>query len=140
MKSEKLLRRVTQAYREYEFHTVFHSIHNFCTVDISNIYFDVQKDNLYCSHPDEQQRRAAQTVMYKVINDLVVMLTPILAFTTEEIWSFLRREGQPESVQLLSWPCLLYTSDNPVDSVNYYLWNYRRAPITKGSDLCRRCS
>ena len=43
MKSEKLLRRVTQAYREYEFHTVFHSIHNFCTVDISNIYFDVQK-------------------------------------------------------------------------------------------------
>lgn len=104
MKSEKLLRRVTQAYREYEFHTVFHSIHNFCTVDISNIYFDVQKDNLYCSHPDEQQRRAAQTVMYKVINDLVVMLTPILAFTTEEIWSFLRREGQPESVQLLSWP------------------------------------
>lgn len=104
MKSEKLLRRVTQAYREYEFHTVFHSIHNFCTVDISNIYFDVLKDNLYCSHPDEQQRRAAQTVMYKVINDLVVMLTPILAFTTEEIWSFLRREGQPESVQLLSWP------------------------------------
>ena len=104
MKSEKLLRRVTQAYREYEFHTVFHSIHNFCTVDISNIYFDVLKDNLYCSHPDEQQRRGAQTVMYKLINDLVVMLTPILAFTTEEIWSFLRREGQPESVQLLSWP------------------------------------
>ena len=104
MKSEKLLRRVTQAYREYEFHTVFHSIHNFCTVDISNIYFDVLKDNLYCSHPDEQQRRGAQTVMYKVINNLVVILTPILAFTTEEIWSFLRREGQPESVQMLSWP------------------------------------
>ena len=32
------------------------------------------------------------------------MLTPILAFTTEEIWSYLRREGQPESVQLLEWP------------------------------------
>jgi isoleucyl-tRNA synthetase len=104
MKAEKLLRRVTKAYREYEFHIVFHSIHNFCTVDLSNIYFDILKDTLYCSHPDDQRRKGAQTVLYKLINDLVIMLTPILAFTTEEIWSFLRRDDQPESVQLLSWP------------------------------------
>jgi isoleucyl-tRNA synthetase len=104
MKAEKLLRRVTKAYRKYEFHIVFHSIHNFCTVDLSNIYFDILKDTLYCSHPDDQRRKGAQTVLYKLINDLVIMLTPILAFTTEEIWSFLRRDDQPESVQLLSWP------------------------------------
>ncbi len=104
MKAEKLLRRVTKAYREYEFHIVFHSIHNFCTVDLSNIYFDILKDTLYCSHPDDQRRKGAQTVLYKLINDLVIMLTPILAFTTEEIWSFLRRDDQPQSVQLLSWP------------------------------------
>ena len=104
LKLEKLLRRVTKAYQDYEFHIVFHSIHNFCTVDLSNIYFDVLKDTLYCSRPDDPQRRAAQTVLYQLINYLVVMLTPILAFTTEEIWSFLRKPDQPESVQLLSWP------------------------------------
>jgi len=71
---------------------------------MSNIYFDVLKDTLYCSRPDDPQRRAAQTVLYQLINHLVVMLTPILAFTTEEIWSYLRRDDQPESVQLLTWP------------------------------------
>ena len=98
------MRRVTRAYDEYEVHIVFHSIHNFCTIELSNIYFDILKDRLYCSKPDDPERRAAQTVLYQLINSLVVMLTPILAFTTEEIWSYLRREGQPESVQLLEWP------------------------------------
>ncbi len=104
LKLDKLVRRVTRAYDEYEFHIVFHSIHNFCTIELSNIYFDILKDRLYCSKPDDPERRAAQTVLYQLINSLVVMLTPILAFTTEEIWSYLRREGQPESVQLLEWP------------------------------------
>ena len=75
-----------------------------CTIELSNIYFDILKDKLYCSNPQDPQRKAAQTVLYRLINNLVVMLTPVLAFTTEEIWSYLRREGQPESVQLLEWP------------------------------------
>jgi isoleucyl-tRNA synthetase len=104
LKMDKLVRRVTNAYDEYEFHVVFHAIHNFCTIELSNIYFDILKDKLYCSNPQDPQRKAAQTVLYRLINNLVVMLTPVLAFTTEEIWSYLRREGQPESVQLLEWP------------------------------------
>lgn len=104
MRLEKLLRRVTKAYQQFEFHIVFHSIHNFCTVDLSNIYFDVLKDTLYCSLPDDPNRRAVQTVLYELIHHLVKMLTPILAFTTEEIWGFLRKDNEPESVQLLDWP------------------------------------
>lgn len=104
LKFNKLVRRVSRAYEEYEFHVVFHSIHNFCTIDLSNIYFDILKDKLYCSHPGDPGRKAAQTVMYQLIHGLVVMLTPVLAFTSEEIWSHLKREGQPESVQLLNWP------------------------------------
>ncbi len=104
LKMDKLVRRVTNAYDEYEFHVVFHAIHNFCTIELSNIYFDILKDKLYCSNPQDPQRKAAQTVLYRLINNLVVMFTPVLAFTTEEIWSYLRREGQPESVQLLEWP------------------------------------
>lgn len=104
LRLEKLIRRVTRAYQQYEFHIVFHSIHNFCTVDLSNIYFDVLKDTLYCSHPDSVERRAAQTVLHELVHKLVVLLTPILAYTTEEIWRFLRKKNQPESVQLLEWP------------------------------------
>ncbi|MDD4549729.1 MAG: isoleucine--tRNA ligase [Syntrophomonadaceae bacterium] len=104
LKLHKLIQRVTRAYDEYEFHVVFHSIHNFCTVDLSNIYFDILKDKLYCSTPDDSERKAAQTVLYEIINTLMLMLTPILAYTSEEIWSHLRQDGQPESVQLLEWP------------------------------------
>ncbi len=103
-KLDKLVRRVSTAYDEYEFHVVFHSVHNFCTVDLSNIYFDVLKDKLYCSHPNDPERKAAQTVLYELINSLVVMLTPILAFTSEEIWSQLKKPGDPISVQMLEWP------------------------------------
>lgn len=104
LKLDKLVRRVTAAYEDYEFHVVFHSIHNFCTVDMSNIYLDILKDKLYCSLPGSRERRATQTVFHKIINALVVMLTPVLAFTSEELWTHLRRPGQVESVQMLTWP------------------------------------
>ncbi|HPF43691.1 MAG TPA: isoleucine--tRNA ligase [Syntrophomonadaceae bacterium] len=104
LKKDQLLRRVTKAYEQYEFHVAFHSVHNFCTVDMSNIYFDILKDKLYCSLPDDPERKAAQTVLYELINSLVIILTPVLAFTSEEIWSHIRRENQPDSVQLLEWP------------------------------------
>lgn len=103
LKLDKLTRRVNRAYEEYEFHVVFHAVHNFCTIELSNIYFDILKDKLYCSHPDDPQRRAAQTALNEVINTLVIMLTPILAFTTEEIWRYLRSANQPKSVQLMDF-------------------------------------
>ncbi|MDD2621015.1 MAG: isoleucine--tRNA ligase, partial [Syntrophomonadaceae bacterium] len=104
LKLDKLIRRVSKAYEQYEFHVVFHAIHNFCTIDLSNIYFDILKDKLYCSQSNDRDRKAAQTVLYELINSLVVMLTPILAFTTEEIWGYLKDEGRAESVQLAVWP------------------------------------
>jgi isoleucyl-tRNA synthetase len=104
LRLHKLIKRVSKAYEDYEFHVVFHAVHNFCTVDLSNIYFDILKDRLYCSYPQDPERKAAQTVLYELINTLVIMLTPILAYTSEEIYSHLRKETDPESVQLLNWP------------------------------------
>jgi isoleucyl-tRNA synthetase len=103
-KLNRLIARVTKAFDDYEFHVVFHAVHNFCTVELSNIYFDIAKDALYCLPANDPERRAIQTVLQKIISALVVILTPILAFTSEELWGFLRRENDPESVQLLDWP------------------------------------
>ena len=98
------MQRVTQAYADYEFHIVFHTVHKFCTVDLSSIYFDIIKDRLYCNDKNDPARRASQTVLWKLINDLMVILAPVLAFTCEEIWSYIRKENDPLSVQLLTWP------------------------------------
>ena len=81
-----LVAKVRGGYDDYEFHTVFHAIHNFCVVDMSNFYLDVIKDRLYCDETTGVSRRSAQTTMYHILNALVRMLSPILCFTADEIW------------------------------------------------------
>lgn len=86
MKLDEVIEIARRAYEEYDYHTAVHSLHNFCVVDMSNFYFDVLKDRLYTSAPDGSTRRAAQTVLYKVLDALTLILTPVLAFTADEIW------------------------------------------------------
>ncbi|MBE7041221.1 MAG: isoleucine--tRNA ligase [Ruminococcaceae bacterium] len=86
---DRLVEKVLDSYRSYEFHSVFHLIHNFCVVDMSNFYLDVIKDRLYTEKADSLARRSAQTAMYCILDSLVRLLTPILAYTCEEIWSFM---------------------------------------------------
>ncbi len=81
-----LLKRCTEAYDKYEFYTVVHAVHNFCVVDMSNFYLDVIKDRLYCDGVESESRRGAQTVIYNILDTLVRILSPILAFTSDEIW------------------------------------------------------
>ncbi len=89
MKLDEVIEIAREAFETYEYHTAAHSIHNFCVVDMSNFYFDVLKDRLYTSLPTSKTRRAAQTVLYKILDSLTLLLTPILAFTADEIWSFM---------------------------------------------------
>lgn len=86
MKLDEVINIARQGYEEYDYHTTAHALHNFCVVDMSNFYFDVLKDRLYTSAPESATRRAAQTVLYKVLDALTLLLTPILAYTADEIW------------------------------------------------------
>ena len=105
LRLEQTKQKVTEAYENYEYHLLYHAVHNFCAVDLSAIYLDILKDRLYASKPEDRQRRAAQTVMYRILEDLVVIMSPILSFTTEETWQYMKKAaGRPTSVQLMSWP------------------------------------
>lgn len=138
LKLNKLIARVTRAYRNYEFHLVYHSIHNFCTVDMSAIYLDIIKDRLYTSHSNSLERRAAQTVMYDVIHALVRILSPILAFTSEEIWSYLKREGDPISVQLAGWPTADESTQDPELEAKWERIFKAREVVSKALEEARR--
>jgi isoleucyl-tRNA synthetase len=102
------LRELTAAvhgyYNKYEFHGVYRSIYNFCVVDLSNFYFDIIKDRLYCA--DATARRSAQTVLYQLLAGMTQMVAPILAFTSEEIWAAMphRAADNAESVLLNDMP------------------------------------
>jgi isoleucyl-tRNA synthetase len=99
----RLVDRVVRGYDEYQFHTVFHAVHNFCAVDLSALYLDIIKDRLYTSAPDDPRRRAAQTACYDVLSALLRLLAPILSFTAEEAWRHLPG-GKAESVHLERFP------------------------------------
>jgi len=98
-----LKEKVTEAYEEYQFHVVFHAIHNFCAVDMSALYLDVLKDRLYCDQKEGLSRRAAQTVLYEVARVLVALFAPIIPHTADEVFAYLPGEKE-ESVFLKGWP------------------------------------
>ncbi len=99
----RLMAEVEKAYQDYEFATLSHRIVNFCTVDLSSLYLDVSKDRLYCDHPDDPDRRATQTVVYRIAELLCSVLAPILSFTAEEVWQLLPG-AREESVHLATFP------------------------------------
>jgi isoleucyl-tRNA synthetase len=99
----RLIDRVRRAYEEYQFHTVFHSVHNFCAVDLSALYLDVVKDRLYTSAADDPRRRAAQTTCHDIFTALARLTAPILTFTSEEAWQHLPG-ARSESVHLERFP------------------------------------
>lgn len=88
-KLDELNKKVRGAYDRFEFHIIYHAVRDFCVVDMSNFYLDVLKDRLYVEKAGSPSRRAAQTVIYKVLKSLNLFLAPILPFTMEEIWGYL---------------------------------------------------
>jgi len=112
----RLAERLQRAYRDFEFHMVFHGMHDFCAVDMGGFYLDVLKDRLYTDPRDSRRRRAAQTALYRILQVLAESIAPVLVFTADEIWQTLRRlpgaaearvlDGTPaveESIHLRRW-------------------------------------
>ncbi|HSO23799.1 MAG TPA: isoleucine--tRNA ligase [Chondromyces sp.] len=85
----RLKDEVAEAYRRHELAALSHRLLNFCTVELSSLYLDVNKDRLYCEHPEDRSRRATQTVLHRVARTLATLLAPVLSFTAEELWLLL---------------------------------------------------
>jgi isoleucyl-tRNA synthetase len=104
-RTAELVQKCRDWYSAYEFHRVYHAIHDYCVVDLSSFYYDVLKDRLYTKAPRSQSRRSAQTAVHKITSALVRLATPILVFTTEEIWKYLAKsKGDPDSVHMTVFP------------------------------------
>ncbi len=95
---------VRQSVDNFDFHTIYTELHNFCAVDLSAFYFDIRKDSLYCDRPDDPRRRAARTVLDRVFDCLAKWLAPILCFTAEEAWLSRYGTGPEKSVHLELFP------------------------------------
>jgi isoleucyl-tRNA synthetase len=102
---DSVIAKVRAAYEAYEFHTVYHTLYDFCTVTLSARYFDILKDRLYTFAPRNPARRSAQTALFIIVEALARMLATILVFTADEIWESLpASDARPASVHLAELP------------------------------------
>ncbi len=110
--------RMQDAYTEYEFHKVFHGLHNLCSTDLSAFYLDILKDRLYSSAPDSPERRSAQTALYHIILMLTQCMAPVLSFTAEEVYRHIPEALHPQAQTIFALPGINVTSfliDNTAD-------------------------
>lgn len=86
---------VQAAYEGFEFHKVYHNLHNLCTTDLSSYYLDIIKDRAYVTGATSLERRSAQTALYHILLMIVNDMAPILSFTAEEIFQHLPEAMRP---------------------------------------------
>ena len=105
-KFNDLVKRVKDAYNSYEFHLIYHDMHNFCAIELSKLYIDISKDRVYVQSKNSPLRRSAQTAMYYILSGFTRLIAPILSFTAEEIWQFMPHtvNDNAESVFLNDMP------------------------------------
>jgi len=97
-----LQKRVLAHYAKYEFQPAMQLIQNFCSEDLGGFYLDILKDRLYTTSTDGKPRRAAQTALHHILQMLTRLISPVMSFTAEEIWSVLNT-GKDDSVFLHSF-------------------------------------
>ncbi len=101
------LQTVEAAYENFSFYMAYKKIYDFCNETLSMYYLDMVKGRLYTLATNSIERRAAQTVIYEILNLLVRTIAPILVFSAEEIWQNMPKDKAAKditSVHLLDWP------------------------------------
>jgi isoleucyl-tRNA synthetase len=97
----QLDRDVRAAYETYRFQDVWRPLADFCSNDLSALYFDIRRDVLYCDRPDSLRRRACRTVMDLVFERLTAWLSPLAAFTMEEAWETRFPDGGSNALRVI---------------------------------------
>jgi isoleucyl-tRNA synthetase len=118
---QQVKQKVLQAYQNYDYHVIYHTFSNFFISDLSSFYLNFSKDNLYCNGTDSVFRRAGQTTVFKLLKETLLLMAPILSFTSEEAWEHLPPfEGQERSIHLHTFPA---SEDHYFDLIDADKWD-----------------
>lgn len=127
---------IIKAYDNYNFADVYRSVLNFMSNELSSFYLDFAKDILYIDEANSLARRSIQTVMYKSLKDLVILMNPIIPHTAEEVYGYMPGKKQ-ESVYLESIPeVTIYPNENEI-STKYAQFMLLRDDVLKALEVAR---
>ncbi len=129
--------QISNAYENYEFSKFFQILQSFCVVDLSNFYLDIAKDRLYVSAKSQFRRRSCQFVMSKIVENLAVLISPVLCHMAEDIWQNIPYSTNEKSVFQRGWP--VYPNSWVNDKLDSHISNLRnlRVEINKAIEICR---
>jgi len=93
----ELVKQCRQVVQGFEFHRVFHALHDFAVVDLSALFRCAEGSSLHI-RADNHARVQRKTAMYRIAKALLGLLTPITVFTAEgksgDIFRMYRRSGE----------------------------------------------
>ena len=113
---------IIDAYEDYQFHSIYQKLHNFCINDLGGFYLDVIKDRQYTLQKESVPRRSAQTALFYIAEAVVRWLAPILSFTAEDIWQYLPGKRE-KTVFLNEWYLLPHSFANDSLEAIYQQWD-----------------
>ena len=122
--------KVLSSFERYEYHAFYHSLYNFCVVDLSSFYLDIIKDRLYTYPELSKGRRSAQTALYDVTQLMVRLISPVLSFTAEEVWQSISAVEPDSSVHTQEFVDVsTYKSDDGLREKWGYLRDFRESAM-----------
>ncbi len=101
-KLNKLIEIINRFYEGLQFHQIFSEIYKFIINDLSKIYISIIKRRLYAFPKWSIGRRSIQTIFYQILLNISKLLAPIMPFTAEELWSYIKEKHK--SVYLSNFP------------------------------------
>jgi len=81
--------------------------------DMSNWYVRRSRRRFW-DGPASPDGASAFATLYECVSTLTLLMAPITPFLTDYVWGVLRRDGEPESVHLASWPSADPAAIDPV--------------------------
>ncbi len=137
-RARELSERILKAYENFDFHIVYHDLHNFCVLDLSSFYLDIIKDRLYTSPGKSAARRSAQTAMNEILEILVRLMAPLLSFTADEVWEYMKGDGRAPSVHAALFVSVNDEFNDPELANKWEGIIAIRKEVTKALELARK--
>jgi len=100
-----------QNYSQYNVKDIATEVERFVS-DLSTWYIRRSRDRVWVNSDDQEDQTAFHTTLKNILENLMIIISPIMPFLTDEIYTNLTGE---KSVHLSNWPDIKQKHDNKLD-------------------------
>ncbi len=127
-----VIKKIDEAYNNFDFTTVVHEINIFCITDLSAGYLDMVKDKLYVSQSDGPERKNTQITLMVILDYLIHRISPIMSFLAEDVYRYFNKTGL--SIFEVSQP----SSNDLEEIINSWDSFFKTKDLTSSFEVCEK--